>query len=290
MIARQVSYWAGIGVLGVALAGLAMAQASSSGTGLAESGVVLGMTMPSQGGRMGEQGQLHSLMPGRVRELLVKDGDTVKAGQVLIQLDDRLEKNALANAALQAKSRAALNAAEADLAQKRVELKRQHDLLAKGVVQQLELERAEVDVKVGEARVEVAKEEIEQKKLDAEKAAILLDYMQIKSPVDGVVKLEVGVGQRTEPERPVCTVRRSDPLWVRVNLKVKDALGLAVDDTVKVKYDGETEWTDAKVIYLNDIVDSASQKREIRLEMPNKAGKPPGLEVQVMLPAKTAAK
>lgn len=282
MIARQVSYWAGIGVLGLALAGLAVAQGTPAATAVADN-TLLGVTMPSQPGRSGEQGQLHSLVPGIVRELKVKDGDTVKAGQVLMVLDDRLEKAQFAIADLQAKSDAALKAAEADLAQKKVELKRQQDMVKRGVAQALEVERAEVEVTIGEARLDLAKQEMAQKKLEADAKLIQLEQMQIKTPLDGVVTLEVGVGQRTDPNRPVCTVVKNDPLWVRVNLKSKDALGLAVDDTVKVKYEDETAWTDAKVIFLNPRVDAASGKREVRLEMPNQAGKPSGLEVQVML-------
>lgn len=281
MIARQVSYWAGIGVLGLALAGLAVAQGTPAATAVADN-TLLGVTMPSQPGRSGEQGQLHSLVPGIVRELKVKDGDTVKAGQVLMVLDDRLEKAQFAIADLQAKSDAALKAAEADLAQKKVELKRQQDMVKRGVAQALEVERAEVEVTIGEARLDLAKQEMAQKKLEADAKLIQLEQMQIKTPVDGVVKLEVGIGQRTDPNRPVCTVIRSDPLWVRVNIKAEEVT-LALNEVVKVKYKGDQEWTETTVIFLNPQVDAASGKREVRMEMPNKAGKPPGLEVQVML-------
>ena len=295
MIARKNSYrpyMAGLAVAGLIAVSLAMGQGLGTSATPANSteSTLIGVTMPSQPGKTGEQGQLHALLPGIVKELKVKDGDTVKAGQVLIQLDDRMEQAALRSAKVQAESTAALEAAEADLAQKRVELKNQQQMLALKVAQPIEVERAEVDVKVGEARVKVAKEEILQKKADMEKAITQVEYMQIKSPIDGVVNLEIGPGQRADQDRAVCTVIRNDPLWVRVNIKAKDALGLTVDDVLRVKYEDDKDWYDAKVIFLNPRVDAASGKREVRLEMPNKGNKPSGLEVQVMLPTKVAGK
>src|SRR5688572_13524274 len=61
---------------------------------------------------------------GVVKEIAVKRGDVIKQGQLLIQQDDRLAQNQLEIAEQEAKSTIRVDAAEADLAQKKVELTR----------------------------------------------------------------------------------------------------------------------------------------------------------------------
>src|SRR5688572_8805001 len=61
---------------------------------------------------------------GIVKEVPVKPGDPVKVGQLLVQLDDEVERKKLEATEIEAKSDVQIRAAEADLAQKKVELER----------------------------------------------------------------------------------------------------------------------------------------------------------------------
>ncbi len=62
--------------------------------------------------------------PGRVENVLVKDGEAVKAGQVVVQLDDTVERAQLAQDEAAAQDETKIHAQEAVRDQKTVDLKR----------------------------------------------------------------------------------------------------------------------------------------------------------------------
>src|SRR4051812_31127194 len=70
---------------------------------------VVGITQPS------EQRKLVFPAQGIVKEMLVKEGDEVKKGQLLAKLDDEADQKELARLEIDAKSQARIEAAEADL-------------------------------------------------------------------------------------------------------------------------------------------------------------------------------
>ena len=74
--------------------------------------------------RPSEDITVSSTMPVRVAKVFVKDGDTVKPGQILVQLDDEAERVQMAQLKAQAEDGTRVEAAEAQLAQKKLDLKR----------------------------------------------------------------------------------------------------------------------------------------------------------------------
>ena len=80
--------------------------------------------------------------PGIVLELPVKEGDTIKKGDVLLQQDDRKLQSEMEGVQLEANSDAEIKASEADRDEKKVLLKRTEELSAKGSATPSELEEA----------------------------------------------------------------------------------------------------------------------------------------------------
>src|SRR5688572_22373012 len=102
-----------------------------------------GRSEPSQRSKLAAQ------VPGIVKEILVKRGDEVKAGQPVIQQDDRLAVNQLEILEKEANSTIRVDAAKADLDQKQVELKRLRGIYSDPSApanSNIELERAELEV------------------------------------------------------------------------------------------------------------------------------------------------
>ena len=67
---------------------------------------------------------LSFVIPGRLSELLVKEGDLVKRNQLLARLDDEPERIQAQQIKVQAADVSRIKAAEAELAQKKVDLKK----------------------------------------------------------------------------------------------------------------------------------------------------------------------
>ncbi len=192
---------------------------------------------------------------GRVVEVKVKEGDRVKAGDLLVTLDlgetalaperDRrgLESSQARYADLQAGSRAAeIRAAEEEVADRRAalelarpELERQQILLSKKVgtprdvdVARANLERAQANLKMSEEKLRLAREgfrrgQTDQARADVSRAQTVLRQSEsvareaeIRAPADGVVLHRIAEpGLLLSPSQPALTMAFTGRLYVR---------------------------------------------------------------------------
>lgn len=113
-------------------------------------------------------------VPGRIDRYFVEEGQTVRKGDPLVQLDDRDYRAAVA--AIQARQASA----RADLALADADLQRGRALRGQGVISQQEL-----DVLVN--RAAVARAAIGQLDAELAQATVNLDYTTLRAPADGVV-------------------------------------------------------------------------------------------------------
>jgi HlyD family secretion protein len=139
---------------------------------------------------------------GRVTRLAVQEGQRVKAGQFLLEIDPRslagqLERGeasvAAARSALQ-EAAAAIDQARATLDLAQQTLKRQQDLAKDGLTTREALERAQNDVTVREAELKTRQQEVQtrEQQIKQEQAALSttqynLSQVTISSPMDGIV-------------------------------------------------------------------------------------------------------
>lgn len=270
---------------GVVTAGiLAGSAALAAGPSLAaeRASVEPGITKPS------EQRDLSFNGPGLVREVNVKDGETVEADQVLAKQDDSLEIAARDIHLIEAKSDLEIDASKADLAVKKVQLERKEIIFKQEGrrTSSQELEEARLEVVLAEVRVNLArqKQSIAQATADAEQKKI--DLKQLISPVKGVVqKLDTHVGEVASGDvrEPAIRIVQNDPLWVEVNLATSLVNPLKDKQVLQVRYADEDKWVPATVIFRQPVANAASDTRLIRLQMPNPEGKPSGMNVLVKL-------
>lgn len=113
-------------------------------------------------------------VPGRIDRYFVEEGQSVRAGDALVQLDDRDYRAAVARA------EAALGVAEANRALAEAELARGRKLRTQRVISQQELE-------VFETRAAVARASEMQAQAELSQAKVNLEYTTLRAPSDGVV-------------------------------------------------------------------------------------------------------
>ena len=139
---------------------------------------------------------------GRVTQLSVEEGDRVKRGQFLMQIDPRNlasavqsgEAGQLAARSMLEQQRLAIVSARENLALARSELKRQQELWAQQLTTRQELDRAENAVNVGEAElrqrevdIKTQDQRIRQEGAALNQAQYNLSRARIESPIDGIV-------------------------------------------------------------------------------------------------------
>jgi membrane fusion protein (multidrug efflux system) len=164
---------------------------------------------------------------GIIDEILVKEGERVKRGQVLVQLDD-------VDARLQVeRARARVQEAEAAVETNRNTLPRYRKLYESQVIPQQTLDELILKVKVDEAKLSLAKVELDMAKQN------LLDH-QIVSPIDGFVSLKIaslGEHVNVAPKDEIISIVQMDPLelefYVPENWVGKIRLGNKIGFTVK---------------------------------------------------------
>jgi RND family efflux transporter MFP subunit len=120
------------------------------------------------------QSDLGFRVAGKVIARPVDVGMSVKQGDLLARLDDQDQQNALKSA------QADLAAAEAELAQTRVEAQRQRDLLAKGFTTKIRFDNAEKNYRTARAHVDAANASVEI-------AHDNVSYTELKADRDGTI-------------------------------------------------------------------------------------------------------
>jgi RND family efflux transporter MFP subunit len=151
----------------VRVAGVSVASAADSGPAPVLSGsgyVVTGDRYVSVGVRVA----------GRIDRYFVEEGESVRQGDPLVQLDDRDYRAAVS--AIEAR----LHAARADLRLAEAELVRARTLRARDLVAQQELD-------INENKAAVARAAIARLEAELAQARVNLDYTLLRAPADGVV-------------------------------------------------------------------------------------------------------
>lgn len=139
---------------------------------------------------------------GRVTDLAINEGDTVKRGQFLLQIDPRnLESNFQRGQASLAASQAqleqfrtAIETARTSLALAQENLKRQRDLWAEQLTTKEALDRAEAEARLREKELLNAQQQVttQQARIREQQAVLSsarydLSKVRIESPIDGIV-------------------------------------------------------------------------------------------------------
>jgi len=187
---------------------------------------------------------LASKVLGQVEGIRVKEGDRVKAGEVLITLD---------SSAL----RAQRERAEAELENAKIHLQRVKTLFAERSATQQELDNAERAFKVAEA----ARNGIEAD----------LAYTTIKAPFDGVITEKlIEMGELASPGRSLLRMEDEGHLRLEVPVAETDAAGLHIGQTVVVRLDALGDLAlDGRVAQILPAADPSTHSFWVKTDLPS---------------------
>ena len=174
-------------------------------------------------------------MMGTVTMLAVREGDPVKAGQLLLTLDDRDVRQKIngAQAALaEAESGVATAAKQKELA--RTTYGRFEKLFDGKALTRQELDEAQTRMKVAELEYERMGEMVKRTRAGLAEARVYQDFTRVSSPVDGVVSTkQIELGTMAMPGVPLFTIEDNSSfrLEIGVNETLVDRLapGLTVE-------------------------------------------------------------
>jgi RND family efflux transporter MFP subunit len=226
---------------------------------------------------------LSFIQPGRVAKVYLKEGDPVKTGQLIAQQDDAVEQAQLAQIKAQAEDTTQIQASQASLDQKRVDLRKLKNAAEHGAATELEVEHAVLDVKIAELSLQVAEFEHEQAERKFEEANIRVANMSLKSPINGrIEKIHVEPGESINALDDVVRVVQMDPLWIDVPVPLAKAWSLKRGQTATVRFADSDVSAEGRITYVAAVADAASGTLRVRMEVPNRTGRPAGEHVRVI--------
>ncbi len=211
-----------------------------------------------------KQATLGAQVAGRIVELNVKAGDTVRAGQVLARIDARTADQAVAASLSQVAE------AEANLANAKRKHERNRDLLAQKFVSQAALDQSEAEYKAALAQLAAVK-------ANAGQAVAAQSFNTIAAPYAGVIgATHAELGDMAQPGRPLVTVFDPHALRVTATLPQTDLPKVKLDDPVAVEIPSLGKRVTATKVTVIPLADARTHTTSVRLDLPAADGVLPG--------------
>jgi len=149
---------------------------------------------------------------GRLTQVLVKEGDVVKAGQLLAQIDDADQQASIRAAQSRvAAARARAATARATLAETAQQAKREHELLDRGASAKASVEDLDARAHSLQAQVAASDADVKASQAEVETLQINLGYAKILAPINGtIVTKPQEVGELVSPTNSAGVVEIAD--------------------------------------------------------------------------------
>jgi HlyD family secretion protein len=176
---------------------------------------------------------------GRVEKIFAWEGETLKAGAVIVQLEasELIARRALAAAQINT-AQHDVEAQSAQLEFLRADAQRQQDLLKRNTVSSSEAERAMSAAKAQEKNIAAARARVEQATAQLADMDAQIQEMKIVAPADSILEiLSVKVGDVLPANREVATLILPDRLWVRVYVPEAWLGSIKLNESVRVRVD-----------------------------------------------------
>jgi len=245
--------WLWIGIGGVLVIALVVANMARSSGGKVESVQLAKIRVEDVTSRVKAPGKIEPKtqvkisadVPGKVIHLAVAEGDRVRRGQLLLQLDDTQYR------ATWNQTRAALASARARLADARASLKvvednyvRQRALFEQKLLSQAEWDRATATVESARSASATAQEEIARAEAAMSASADNLNKCRFVAPFDGVVSalnVEQGeivmIGTMNNPGTQIMAVSDLSRMLVRADVDEADIVDIQLRQKAKITVD-----------------------------------------------------
>ncbi|MCX5660108.1 MAG: efflux RND transporter periplasmic adaptor subunit [Planctomycetota bacterium] len=221
---------------------------------------------------------------GKVLKVFVEEGDLVKVGDPLIQLDDEEGESLVAIYKLRGDSDLEIFAAQAKLELAKLEAKRLQELLAKDAAAPFEAHKAEISAKIAALELDLAKQTKQENVLKYTQSVVMHARYTLKATYSGRIETVIlHEGETIEAQKPVIRMVVTDKLWIDAPVPFEQTLKVKVGDPawVKSKVAGGSGLVQGTVKFMGQIGDSASDTRIIRVEIVNKNEMPAGEHVGV---------
>lgn len=227
-----------------------------------------------------EEIQVTARVPGVIEKISFTEGDEVKEGAKLVEIEPRRYQIAVDAA------RAAFQRAEAQRAEAEAALARREEANKKspGLVKQEEIDAARTKLQAARAAQAEAKSALNLAELNLHDAFV-------RAPIAGMIESRLAkTGQYVQPGAAIASLVRRDPLLLRFKVPEADARSLGVGQQAKLKVRGTEGEHSAEITHVAQAADEKTRMVTItaKISDPEKQLKP-GAFAEVTVPIGGAA-
>lgn len=202
---------------------------------------------------------------GRVVQVYVDAGDTVRKGDVLMRIDEREAAQAVAGAD------ASLAQAQAELANAKATYERTRNLFAQKFVSQAALDQAQAAWRAAEAQVKAAA-------ANRGAAATGRSFTTVTAPISGIVaRRHTELGEMAQPGKPLLTVYDPKSLRVTASIPQYRLAEVRASARAKVEFPESGKWVDGVSMTVLPTADARTHVAEARVQLPEGLDVVPGM-------------
>jgi RND family efflux transporter MFP subunit len=232
-------------------------------------------------------------VPGVIDKILVKEGDAVKAGQLIAQQDTDVDEALLKSAELLANSNLEIEAEQAQRDKDTVDRDRKDELFKQKppAIDPGAVDEARLAVKIDQFKLEHANEDKEKASYDVLESKGKIKLKRMYARIDGVVsQISTHEGELADTQHPAITIVKNDVLYVEVDLPadvVRRLKASGMKAPLQVRYVDEGDkgvWHEGSVHFIKPEADAQSNFEHVQLQMANPEMRSAGLQVTVKLP------
>ncbi len=208
---------------------------------------------------------------GFVRQIFVKAGDRVRAGQPLVQIDPDKQQATVTTGQSQRVAR------EADVEYAKQQLARMQKLFEAGAVSRAELEQAQTAEKTAEAQLAAISSQIRE-------TQVQLEYYRVTAPAEGIVgEIPVREGDRVTDSTLITTIDQAEGLEAYINVPLEHATELRAGLTVELLGQDGSVISSNPITFIASRADDATQSVLVKATLRTR---PPGIRVMQYVKAR----
>ncbi len=198
---------------------------------------------------------------GQIRRIFVRSGDTVKAGDVLMQIDASRQEAALRS------QEATRIARQADLEYARQQYERMAALFEEGIVSRSQLDQARSTFEAARAQVDALDAQVREQ-------TVQLRYYRITAPADGQVgDIPVREGDYVTPQTRLTTLDRNERLEAYISVPIERAAGLRLGLPVLIVDGTGATLATSRVSFISPQVTDGTQSILVKAVVENWGGR-----------------
>ncbi|CAA6810736.1 MAG: Probable Co/Zn/Cd efflux system membrane fusion protein [uncultured Sulfurovum sp.] len=209
---------------------------------------------------------------GIVTQMHVSEGDIVKKGQLLYEIDSKEidSKKEQVNLAI-SQARLALQMNKNQYSNILLNLGRYKRLFKKGMVSKYELENLELGAKNMDDMVKIASKQVEQAKAMKKEVLNQYNYLKLKAPNAGVIiAKKLSVGEMAIPGMPGVILTDLSKLSIIVSISENDIKFMELGKTVDIEIPSTSFKTTGKIYSIIPSSNPMTRKFKMKIEFDSK--------------------